>query len=65
MLDGITFSAGIILGNKTREISVNVGWGGMLGAYAVAAAIAVIPVPGARAFAGAAACVILLVDIFN
>lgn len=65
VLDGITLSAGIILDNKTHEISVNVGWGGMAAAYATAALIASIPIPGARALGGVTACVILFVDIIN
>ena len=65
LLEGISFSAGIISGNTTHEISVNVGWGGILGTYAVATAIAAIPAPGARALGGVVACVIFLVDIFN
>ena len=63
--DGISFSFGTISGNTTQEITVNVGWGTIAGAYLVCAGIAAIPMPGARALAGAAACVILLIDIFN
>lgn len=39
--------------------------GAVTGAYLVCARIASIPMPGARVLAGAAACVILLIDIFN
>ena len=63
--DGISFSFGTISGNTTQEITANVGWGTIAGAYLVCAGIAAIPMPGARALAGAAACVILLIDIFN
>ncbi len=63
--DGISFSFGTISGNATQEITINVGWGTIAGAYLVCAGIAAIPMPGARALAGAAACVILLIDIFN
>ena len=63
--DGISFSFGTISGNTTQEITANVGWGTIAGAYLVCAGIAAIPIPGARAIAGAAACVILLIDIFN
>ena len=63
--DGISFSFGTISGNTTQEITANVGWGTIAGAYLVCAGIAAIPMPGARVVAGAAACVILLIDIFN
>ena len=63
--DGIALSFGTISGNTTQEITVNVGWGTIAGAYLVCAGIAAIPMPGARVLAGAAACVILLIDIFN
>ncbi len=63
--DGISFSFGTISGNTTQEITANVGWGTIAGAYLVCAGIASIPIPGARALASAAACVILLIDIFN
>ena len=63
--DGISFSFGTISGSATQEITINVGWGTIAGAYLVCAGIAAIPMPGARALAGAAACVILLIDIFN
>ncbi|MCM1260424.1 MAG: RHS repeat-associated core domain-containing protein [Prevotella sp.] len=63
--DGISFSFGTISGNTTQEITANVGWGTIAGAYLVCAGIAAIPMPGARVLAGAAACVILLIDIFN
>ena len=63
--DGISFSFGTISGNTTQEITANVEWLTIAGAYLVCAGIAALPMPGARAFAGAAACVILLIDIFN
>ena len=63
--DGISFSFGTISGNTTQEITANVGWGTIAGAFLVCAGIAAIPMPGARVLAGAAACVILLIDIFN
>ena len=63
--DGISFSFGTISGNTAQEITVNVGLGTIAGAYFVCAGIAAIPMPGARALAGVAACVILLIDIFN
>jgi len=65
LLDGISFSFGTISGNTTQEITANVGWGAIAGAYLVCAGIAAIPMPGARALAGAAACLTLLIDIFN
>lgn len=65
MQDGISFSFGTISGNTTQEITANVGWGTIAGAYFVCVGIAAIPMPGARAVAGAAACVIILIDIFN
>ena len=63
--DGISFSFGTISGNTTQEITANVGWGTIAWAYLVCAVIAAIPMPGDRALAGAAASVILLIDIFN
>ena len=63
--DGISFSFGTISGNTTQEITANVGWGTIAGAYLVCVGIAAIPMPEARALAGTAACVILLIDIFN
>lgn len=39
--------------------------GAVAGAYLVCAGIASIPMPGARVLAGAAACVMILIDIFN
>jgi RHS repeat-associated protein len=55
VLDGITVSAGIISGNTTHEISVNIGWGTIAFAYALAC----VPVPGTKV----AASVILLCDL--
>ena len=43
---------GTISGNTTQEITANVGWGTIAGAYLVCAGIASIPMPGARALAG-------------
>jgi hypothetical protein len=54
-----------ISGNTTHEISANIGWGTIVGAYAFAAAMAFVPAPGARALAGALACMIFIVDIFD
>ena len=65
VLDGITISGGSISGNISEEVSVNVGWGTIAGAYLVSAGIAALPVPGARVVAGATAIVILLIDILN
>ena len=64
LLNGISVSAGLILGNTTHEISVNVGWGTIAGAYALASFAAATLIPGARALAGAAACLIFLIDLF-
>ena len=55
VLDGITLSAGLILGSTTHEISVNIG----LGTIAFAYALACIPLPGTKV----AASVILLCDL--
>ena len=55
VLDGITLSAGIISGNTTREISVNIGWGTIASAYVLAC----VPLPGTKV----AARVILLCDL--
>ncbi len=65
LIDGISFSAGIISGNTTQEITANIGWGTIGVALAVSAGIAAVPIPGARILAGAAACVILLIGIFK
>ena len=64
LFDGISVSAGIILGNTTHEISVNVGWGTIAGAYALAGIAAATPIPGARVLATAAACLIFVIDLF-
>ena len=63
--DGISFSFGTISGNTTQETTANVRWGTIAGACLVCAGIASIPMPGTRVLAGAAACLMLLIDIFN
>lgn len=63
--DGISLSICTIFGNITQEISANIGWGTIAGATLIYAGIAATPIPGARVIAGVAACIILLVDIFN
>lgn len=65
LLEGVSISFGIISDNETQEISFNVELGTIAGAYAVAAGVAMVPVPGARLVAGTAAVVILLIDIIN
>ena len=61
---GISISGGVIIGDTTHEITVSVGNGVLLG-YAACAVIAAIPMPGARAVAATAACIIFIVDLFN
>lgn len=58
----ISISRGIIVGDKTHEITVSVGNGALLG-YVACALIAAIP--GASAVAATAACIIFIVDLFN
>ena len=41
--EGLSLSAGIVSGNTTREITVNLGWLTLVGL-----AVAVCPLPGAR-----------------
>ena len=65
VFDGVSFSFGTISENVTNETTVSVGWGTLAFAYATCAGIATIPVPGARAAAGVATCVILLIDVLN
>ena len=65
LLEGVSLSTGIISGNTTHEISANIGWGTIAGAYAFAKAMAFFPSPGARALAGALACLIFIVDLFD
>ena len=62
--NGLSISRGIIIGDTTHEITVSVGNGALLG-YALCAGIAAIPMPGARAFAAGAACVIFIVNLFS
>ncbi len=45
LTEGISFSAGLKLGDTTHEISVNIGWGTVAG-YTVAATLAASPIPG-------------------
>ena len=63
--DGVSFSFGTISGNVTNEITVSIGWGTLAFAYVACGAIATIPVPFARAVAGVALCVVLLIDVLN
>lgn len=65
LINGVTFSFGTISGNITSEVSVNVGWGTIAGAYAIAAGLTALPIPGARLVAGLAVLVILIIDINN
>ena len=62
--NGISISGGVIIGDTTHEITVSIGNGALLG-YAACAGIAAIPVPGARAVAATAACIIFIIDLFN
>jgi len=62
--NGISISGGVIIGDTTHEITVSVGNGALLG-YAACAGIAAIPMPGARAVAATAACIIFIVDLLN
>lgn len=63
--DGVSFSIGTISGNVTNEITVSIGWGTLAFAYVACGAIATIPVPFARAVAGVALCIVLLIDVLN
>ena len=60
--NGISISRGIIVGDKTHEITISVGNGALLG-FTACALIAAIP--GASAVAATAACIIFIVDLFN
>lgn len=64
VLGGVSFSVGTISGNITNETTVNIGWGTLAFAYAACGVAASTPVPGARVAAGAAACIVFLIDIF-
>ena len=65
VLDGISFSFGTVTDNVTNEITVSIGLGTLAFAYAACGSIAATPVPMARAVAGVAVCVVVLIDIFN
>ena len=65
VLDGVSFSFGTETSNVTNETTVSIGWGTLTFAYAACGAIAATPVPFARAVAGVAVCVVVLIDIFN
>ena len=65
VLDGVSFSLGTVTGNVTNETTVSIGWGTLAFEYAACGAIAATPVPFARAVAGVAVCVVVLIDIFN
>lgn len=62
--DGISVSGGVIIGDITHEITFSLGNIALLG-YAACAVIAAIPMPGARAVAATAACIIFIIDLFN
>lgn len=68
---GISISGGVIIGDTTHEVTVSVGNGALLGyaacagMYAACASMAIMPFPGARVVAGAAACVIFILDLMN
>lgn len=61
---GISIGASVTIGGTSHELSVNIGWGTMA-AYSIACLIAGIPVPGARAVAVIALCLIFIVDVLN
>lgn len=65
VLDGVSFSFGTVTGNVTNEATVSIAWGTLAFAYAACGAIAATPVSMARAVAGVAVCVVVLIDIFN
>ena len=65
VLDGVSFSWGPISGDVTNETTVNIGWGTLTLAYAVCTGIAALPIPGARAVAGATAGIIVLIDVLR
>ncbi len=54
--EGIKLSVGLSQDNISKDISVNIGWGG-IGLLGAAAALAFVPIPGSRVAAGALAII--------
>ena len=51
LTEGISLSAGVINGDTTHELSINIGWGTIAG-YSIAAGLASLPMPGGRIIGG-------------
>ena len=60
LLDGFAVSIGTISGDTSNEITLSIGWGSLVAAYAVA----VSPIPGARVVAASAVLIILCSSMF-
>ena len=62
LTEGISVSAGIINGDTTHELSINIGWGTIAG-YTIAAGLAASPIPGGRIAGGITALVTFLFSL--